>query len=283
MSDATPFLAEILAAPDDDGPRLTYADWLEQAGEVVRSEFIRIGVALARVPADSPQWQALRSRELNLVARHPELRNAGLPNLAGLEWHTPRRGFVQGVTVSRFAAFERNVAGLLADHPIDELHFPRISARNFARLMQSELLAGIRRLQFSNCKLGDAGMLPLFTSGHLSELRVLGLVACGIQSPTMERIAAWPQLERLEAIDLSENVWQISDFERLLDSRYWTETIQLRLSAADVNRQLRDSLLTRLGKRLRFRHPPERKPSDAPRGIPSDIWVRKFLGRRRRL
>lgn len=40
MNTAAPFLATILDAPDDDGPRLVYADWLDERGDV-RGEFIR--------------------------------------------------------------------------------------------------------------------------------------------------------------------------------------------------------------------------------------------------
>src|SRR5262245_7675431 len=38
--DAHPFLAAILEQPDDDGPRLVYADWLEEQGQSDRAELI---------------------------------------------------------------------------------------------------------------------------------------------------------------------------------------------------------------------------------------------------
>jgi uncharacterized protein (TIGR02996 family) len=38
-------LADIIAHPGEDGPRLIYADWLEDSGGGVRAEFIRAGVA----------------------------------------------------------------------------------------------------------------------------------------------------------------------------------------------------------------------------------------------
>jgi len=48
--DQSHFLRAILEAPDDDGPRLVYADWLEERGEEARAEFIRVQVELARTP-----------------------------------------------------------------------------------------------------------------------------------------------------------------------------------------------------------------------------------------
>ena len=49
------FLQDILEHPDDDAPRLIYADWLEEHGKEadrLRAEFIRVQVELDRL--DSP-------------------------------------------------------------------------------------------------------------------------------------------------------------------------------------------------------------------------------------
>jgi uncharacterized protein (TIGR02996 family) len=48
--DDTSFLRAICWSPFDDGPRLVYADWLEERGECARAEFIRVQVALAANP-----------------------------------------------------------------------------------------------------------------------------------------------------------------------------------------------------------------------------------------
>jgi uncharacterized protein (TIGR02996 family) len=47
MDDA--FLADIVEHPDDDTPRLVYADWLEDHGEEAQAEFIRVRCELARL------------------------------------------------------------------------------------------------------------------------------------------------------------------------------------------------------------------------------------------
>jgi len=47
MSDGPALLAAILAQPEDDTPRLVYADWLDEQGEAERGEFIRVQVAIA--------------------------------------------------------------------------------------------------------------------------------------------------------------------------------------------------------------------------------------------
>ena len=43
------FLQAILESPDDDTPRLVYADWLDEHGQSDRAEFIRESCLLARL------------------------------------------------------------------------------------------------------------------------------------------------------------------------------------------------------------------------------------------
>ncbi len=44
------FIQAILAEPDDDVPRLIYADWLQERGEP-RGDFIRLQCAMAALKA----------------------------------------------------------------------------------------------------------------------------------------------------------------------------------------------------------------------------------------
>jgi uncharacterized protein (TIGR02996 family) len=50
MSDETALLAAIRANPDEDTPRLVYADWLQEHSQPERAEFIRLQCAAARLP-----------------------------------------------------------------------------------------------------------------------------------------------------------------------------------------------------------------------------------------
>lgn len=47
--DRDSFIAAIIARPDDDLPRLIFADWLDENGETERAEFIRVQCELARL------------------------------------------------------------------------------------------------------------------------------------------------------------------------------------------------------------------------------------------
>ena len=115
VPDAAPFLAAIRAAPDDDAPRLIYADWLDEHGQPERAEFIRVQCELAR--RESPE---LRRREAELLAQHhdalagnlyaPGIRLRFERGLAasfghkGFFWATEGRGRSQMTTLLQFAS-----------------------------------------------------------------------------------------------------------------------------------------------------------------------------------
>lgn len=48
MDQREAFLASIIENPDDDAPRLIFADWLDENGEAERAEFVRIQIELAK-------------------------------------------------------------------------------------------------------------------------------------------------------------------------------------------------------------------------------------------
>jgi uncharacterized protein (TIGR02996 family) len=69
MVEDEPFLRAIHTAPDDVAPRLVYADWLDERGDL-RAEYIRLGCNLAALPPDSPDGPHVRHR---MIAMRPRL------------------------------------------------------------------------------------------------------------------------------------------------------------------------------------------------------------------
>src|SRR5215471_13106330 len=95
MSDRDALLAAIRAQPDEDTPRLVFADYLDEHDEPERAAFIRTQVELARTPPWEPF--AVRCRW-----RHPEVVTGAkflqtLPHVDGNNlrwpWEPFRRGF----------------------------------------------------------------------------------------------------------------------------------------------------------------------------------------------
>src|SRR5262245_14518672 len=62
------FREAISARPEDDTPRLVFADWLMEHGDAARGELIRVQCELARLPLDAPERPALEDRERDLLA-----------------------------------------------------------------------------------------------------------------------------------------------------------------------------------------------------------------------
>jgi uncharacterized protein (TIGR02996 family) len=88
-------LASILASPDDDLPRLVYADWLDENGDPARAEFIRTQIELANLPDHDPRYRQLEDREHELLSEHEAGWISDLPSRVH-EWEW-RRGFVDEV------------------------------------------------------------------------------------------------------------------------------------------------------------------------------------------
>src|SRR4051812_45771075 len=102
MPERRAFIDAILEAPDDDAPRLVFADWLDEYGgdaERARAEFIRLQCEAAKRPAGDPRRADLERREDELLVAHGAEWARGLPGhvnywtqrIAGeLQW---QRGF----------------------------------------------------------------------------------------------------------------------------------------------------------------------------------------------
>jgi uncharacterized protein (TIGR02996 family) len=70
MSDEAGLLDAIREDQDSDTPRLVYADWLDDHGEVERAEFIRLQCELARLPAEAPERRQKYNRASVLLEQH---------------------------------------------------------------------------------------------------------------------------------------------------------------------------------------------------------------------
>jgi uncharacterized protein (TIGR02996 family) len=113
------FLQAIIDAPEDDAPRLVYADWLEDNGQPERAEFIRVQIELEphRFEIDRPRVRELLAREDDLLHLYRE-EWLGLAPSAGPDLYGPfcRRGVPEVVAVSLDVLLGHGHE-LLAAHP----------------------------------------------------------------------------------------------------------------------------------------------------------------------
>ena len=73
MSDETALLAAIVAFPDEDTPRLVYADWLQEDGQPDRAEFIRVQCEYARLHPHFEEHEDIGRSNCQLCRRGEEL------------------------------------------------------------------------------------------------------------------------------------------------------------------------------------------------------------------
>ena len=165
-------LEGVLAAPDDDRPRLVYADWLTEQGDP-RGEFIAIQCARARLPLDAPGQRALEDREWTLATSYEEQWKAALGE--GVMSVKFRRGFVDEMTLF-IPAFVERAEAMLAREPVRIVEVINAGEEGAAQLAASPTLRRLEGLRLSNSTgavergIGIDGLGVLLNSRNLGGL-----------------------------------------------------------------------------------------------------------------
>jgi len=275
MSDsrARGFLEDILAHPDDDTPRLIFADWLEEAGDSARAEFIRVQIERASLPEWDARQVRLRLRERELSVQHGQKWFEELPKIKGVSWEDSvtwgdihRRGFVAMALFSSFSVLRKKARACWAVAPIETVSVRETSGtstpiaglrelcigdnqyvdpREFGRLADSPLLSKLRVLNIRNCTLGAEGFRRLVTSPHLGNLMALRVPDNNIGNEGISALFDAGSLTSLVELDLTERgysrygqdpILHAAGIERLAVWPGLTRLRSLTLSGNDVGR-----------------------------------------------
>jgi uncharacterized protein (TIGR02996 family) len=200
------FLEAIWREPEEDSPRLIYADWLEEQGDV-RGEFIRLQCELAALPADAAGRPALEARERQLLARHAAEWLGPLGDL--LESWRFRRGFLDQVTMTP-SDFMWHADLLFEQAPLQTVHFYRrndVLRGEVAALADCPHLARLSTIVFNTDRgLRDDSVRLLADSPHLVGIRILDLSFNWIRNEGARALAQSPHLSRLERLCVSCNL-----------------------------------------------------------------------------
>ncbi len=204
------FLQAICEAPEDDTPRLVYADWLEENGKADHADFIRTQLRLAQTPEYERSWQEIHHRsrsahDVNVLRILP-------PLPAGVHWAQSnfRRGFPEGVRVDSIAAFLKNAAKVFRLAPIlhleiDARHEKAILDTAIAPLADSPWLSRLRSLEILLGRMGPAAARRLGESPHAQGLHRLSLPFGGIGRAGVQALVATPLFPRLRELDLQNS------------------------------------------------------------------------------
>jgi uncharacterized protein (TIGR02996 family) len=171
------FLADIKEAPEDDAPRLIFADWLEEQGDP-RGEFMRVQCQLARMSQDDPRRNDLRWRE-------SELRDQNI-----LSWLGRLPPGIQ-------PTFRRGLLQLSVSYPADLLRKP---VRNWA---ETEAALWLESLQFSYLHGGTFEELTAVL--ELLPVVCLSVSSYSLDAATSVTFAALPALAQLRELELTHS------------------------------------------------------------------------------
>jgi uncharacterized protein (TIGR02996 family) len=199
--DQEALLRAIIDHPDEDAPRLVYADLLDEIGgesNTARAEFVRLQCVSARYAPWEPVAEIPGARRLaaRLPRRYWGEWTAGVSG-TGVSYIGFCRGFPETVAITA-AAFLRRGGAIRAAAPLRRLELRHL-ARRCARLAACRHLHAIRELAIDDAEAGDhdvaelveaAGVDPsaryaaleslaFGTSNHLGPVAFAALAGCG--------------------------------------------------------------------------------------------------------
>jgi uncharacterized protein (TIGR02996 family) len=209
------FVQAIAETPDDDTPRLVYADWLDEHGDPQRAELIRVQCELVRAGvityARQTELQA-RERELLLVCQARWRGRTGLD----LSYATWRRGFIDEVSLTPeqllshselFRTMPVRALTLQTDYGLD-------LTEQTGRLAACPHLERVRRLELQRWPARE--LTAFLSSPHLGRLRELKFQHAAVDAERALALAAVPALARLEELDLAECTAGVNGLRALL-------------------------------------------------------------------
>jgi len=194
------FLEQICTEPDDDASRLIFADWLDDRGDP-RGQFIRVQIALSRMPDDAPGRNALQHRESALLSMHRDKWSAPLRGIACSSEFS--RGFIDTVNVEG-RVFLRRHEELFRLAPIRNIRFLDVGS-SLGKLMNCPELARLTGITISSQHIDEQLTRALVESPYLGGLNSLHLGRNRVGDRGAERLAWSPRFPKLRELNLSDN------------------------------------------------------------------------------
>lgn len=199
MSIEKQFLSDILAHPEDDAPRLIYADWLEDHGDPDRAELFRAQIERAKLSRHDPRYEELERREEALIAKHKARWGGKVAKY--VDDFDFWRGMPESVVVS-MAKFNRCAEWLFAAAPVDTVSIGSFNRHRVAGLAKCRHLARVRFLDLSGMRLWASDIRHLAACTHLERLRILELSNNRFDVEGVQALMVAPFLPQLESLKL---------------------------------------------------------------------------------
>jgi uncharacterized protein (TIGR02996 family) len=201
MSDGAALFAAILAHPDEDTPRLVYADWLEEHGDPDRAAFIRLQIEADPLPDGAARAEREEAARRLLVGHLDDW--LGPLRALATNWIFVR-GFPERLTVLH-EVFLDHADEILAAAPVRSIFFRKVKLPLVGRLAAMPQLGRVWELNFWHDDLSEKAAEVLTTSPHLAGVRSLNLGSNRIRDRGARAVAGSPHLGELRELDLSDN------------------------------------------------------------------------------
>ncbi|MBA4191098.1 MAG: hypothetical protein C0467_24195 [Planctomycetaceae bacterium] len=258
MTNKEALLAAIIQHPEEDTPRMVYADLLDEIGgepNVAQAEFIRKQIDLEKMPADMPEAQEMSLRAADLLKKHGRQWLSGL--CLRIEQPRFRRGFLESASVSA-GGFIRYGERLFRSAPIRAVAITDIGncISDIARCRALRHLTSLRlgeedRLKFYIDPLFDSpylvslqrlavgssvilGRIALGASSTFPSLRVLDLDGGRFEVAEIMALVTGPAIPSLRALNLSTNQLTDEDIRVLVSSPLLSGIRQLGLDSNEI-------------------------------------------------
>ncbi len=198
MSRESDALAEVLAAPDDDVPRMAYADLLVARGDP-RGELIRVQCAIANGDVEYLEKKELKERAEKLLETHGAAWRAaaGVPESGEVEW---RRGFIDVASLTGEQLAGEVGELLFANEPVRHVKVRVNSKRVATRIAAGTTLQRVTALTLQGT-ISDDGVAALL-EGPVDNLRSLNVGGC-VSASGLLALTRCPRLAALERLSLS--------------------------------------------------------------------------------
>jgi uncharacterized protein (TIGR02996 family) len=255
--DADALLRAIVRHPDDDTPRLVYADWLQENGRAEEAEILRVQCGLAGTEPGAPEYPELFDRDAELrlwLGTHVPGPRPTFPSGLSVEggnrwWEHTSRGFPRFLEFEGYQKYGVKAMRKLAESlehafetlPTRWLAVREVTVSQLATLLKQPVLAKVSELTVQLTINGDEAnevARLVSSSRHLRNLRGLCLrVPCGEPGFAALAGAQWTQLEWFAPISqeltpaalgsLSGAGWVRGLRELILDDDLPAETFEL--------------------------------------------------------
>ncbi len=255
-----PSLEAAIAATEDEAPRLIYADWLDEHGDPLRAEFIRVQCRLADLSPAEPDWADLIERQSQLEGM------AGLyPRFFDLKPPVPDR-FYFGTFFSNELweePFRRGLPYFIDCQLKGQEWTKEVTARvaaDLERLVETTSIRGFHPYEIPSARLADLLAMPavaklsgltvslgfglsdrewaatyrlLGTSPAVRNLRHLSLYDHGIPQAGVVELATAEALGNVRQLTILGLAAPASDLRRLTGSAWFQGLRRLRIHLPD--------------------------------------------------